>query len=118
MVSDGEMDSVVGGSSLKESKGIAELEKTSTSTEFVDALGDAFGAVSRTIWFVSLLNCGLRFGEAEETRNNRDGSEGRFGREPSSGMGLKLIASNSSLEITKRAVRGSQAKARISWVGL
>lgn len=49
MVSDGEMDSVVGGSSLKESKGIAELEKTSTSTEFVDALGDAFGAASRTI---------------------------------------------------------------------
>lgn len=58
MVSDGEIDSGVGGSSVKESKGIAELEKTSTSTVFEGVFEEPFEEASRTIWFVRWLNRG------------------------------------------------------------
>lgn len=62
MVSDGEIDSGVGGSSVKESKGIAELEKTSTSAVFEgvfeEVFEEPFEEASRTIWFVRWLNRG------------------------------------------------------------
>ena len=58
MVSDGEIDSGVGGSSVKESKGIAELEKTSTSAVFEEVFEEPFEEASRTIWFVRWLNLG------------------------------------------------------------